>query len=77
MTAPAPKAGWLDRENSLNGIVLGQTMPSPLAAQVSMWVGLLQRGAFSALAVAMAFISPLDTMPTPEITAALQAACPS
>jgi len=50
--------GWLDREEFLNGVALGQTMPGPLAAQVSMWVGFLQQGAFGALAVAIAFIAP-------------------
>lgn len=52
------KRGWLDREDFLNGVALGQTMPGPLAAQVSMWVGFLQQGAFGALAVAVAFILP-------------------
>jgi len=50
--------GWLDREEFLNGVALGQTMPGPLAAQVSMWVGFLQQGALGALAVAIAFIAP-------------------
>lgn len=50
--------GWVDREDFLNGVALGQTMPGPLAAQVSMWVGFLQRGPLGALAVAAAFIAP-------------------
>ncbi len=49
---------WLDRRDFLNGVALGQTMPGPLAAQVAMWVGFLQRGALGALAVAAAFILP-------------------
>lgn len=49
---------WLDRENFLNGVALGQTMPGPLAAQVAMWVGFLQKGALGALAIALAFILP-------------------
>ena len=49
---------WLDREDFLNGVALGQTMPGPLAAQVAMWVGFLQRGALGALAVAAAFVLP-------------------
>ena len=49
---------WLNREDLLNGVALGQTMPGPLAAQVAMWVGFLQRGALGALAVAGAFILP-------------------
>lgn len=50
--------GWLDRQEFLNGVALGQTMPGPLAAQVTMWVGFLQRGALGALAVSVAFIAP-------------------
>jgi chromate transporter len=49
---------WLDRQDFLNGVALGQTMPGPLAAQVAMWVGYLQRGALGALAVALPFILP-------------------
>jgi chromate transporter len=49
---------WLDRQDFLDGVALGQTMPGPLAAQVAMWVGFLSRGALGALAVAAAFIIP-------------------
>ena len=49
---------WLDRQEFLDGVALGQTMPGPLAAQVSMWVGYLVSGAGGALAVAAAFILP-------------------
>ena len=49
---------WIDREEFLNGVALGQTMPGPLAAQVCMWVGYLRRGFLGALAVAGAFIVP-------------------
>jgi chromate transporter len=49
---------WLDRQDFLDGVALGQTMPGPLAAQVAMWVGFLARGALGALAVAAAFIIP-------------------
>jgi chromate transport protein ChrA len=31
------RRGWLDRNDFLNGVALGQTMPGPLAAQVAMW----------------------------------------
>lgn len=31
---------WIDRQDFLDGVVLGQTMPGPLAAQVAMWIGL-------------------------------------
>src|SRR3989475_12333650 len=52
------RRGWLDRQEFLDGVALGQTMPGPLAAQVAMWVGYLQRGAFGALAVSVPFILP-------------------
>ena len=50
--------GWLERQDFVDGVALGQTMPGPLAAQVSMWVGYLVSGAGGALAVAGAFILP-------------------
>lgn len=46
------------KQDLLDGIALGQTMPGPLAAQVAMWVGYLQRGAIGALSTAAAFITP-------------------
>ena len=49
---------WLARQDMLDGIALGQTMPGPLAAQVAMWVGYLRRGAIGALGTASAFILP-------------------
>ena len=49
---------WMAKEDLLDGIALGQTMPGPLAAQVAMWVGYLQRGAMGALGTAAAFIAP-------------------
>src|SRR5438477_6792786 len=49
---------WLDRADFVNGVALGQTMPGPLAAQVVMWVGFLQRGALGALATSVVFILP-------------------
>src|SRR5207247_9403622 len=48
---------WLDRDEFLDGVALGQTMPGPLAAQVSMWVGYLRAGAAGARAVAGAFVA--------------------
>jgi chromate transporter len=49
---------WLERQDFLNGVALGQTMPGPLAAQVVMWVGYLEAGAPGALATALMFIAP-------------------
>ena len=52
------RRGWLDRQDFLNGVALGQTMPGPLAAQVVMWVGYLEAGTGGALATAIVFILP-------------------
>ena len=52
------RRGWLDRQEFLNGVALGQTMPGPLAAQVAMWVGYLRRGALGAAVIALPFILP-------------------
>jgi chromate transporter len=52
------RRGWLGRQDFLNGVALGQTMPGPLAAQVVMWVGYLWSGPTGALATAAAFIAP-------------------
>lgn len=54
--------GWIDRQDFLDGVALGQAMPGPLAAQVAMWVGYLQRGAWGALVIATAFIAPSFAM---------------
>ncbi|MCW7941824.1 hypothetical protein AAW14_07095 [Streptomyces hygroscopicus] len=50
--------GWIAKQDFLDGVALGQTMPGPLAAQVAMWVGYLRRGAWGAAATALAFIAP-------------------
>jgi chromate transporter len=52
------KKDWVDKQDFLNGVALGQTMPGPLAAQVAMWVGFLQRGAFGAFLISLPFILP-------------------
>lgn len=49
---------WLTREDLLDGVALGQTMPGPLAAQVVMWLGFLRAGTLGALAASAAFIAP-------------------
>jgi chromate transporter len=52
------RRGWLDRQEFLNGVALGQTMPGPLAAQVVMWIGYLRAGFLGALGTALVFILP-------------------
>ncbi|WP_156688262.1 chromate efflux transporter [Mycobacterium sp. Marseille-P9652] len=49
---------WINRQDFLDGVALGQTMPGPLAAQVAMWVGYLRTGTRGAAAVAAAFVAP-------------------
>ena len=56
--------GWISKQDFLDGVALGQTMPSPLAAQVAMWAGYLKRGAPGAAATALAFIAPSFLMVT-------------
>lgn len=52
------KRQWIEKQDFLDGIALGQTMPGPLAAQVAMWVGFLRAGPLGAVAIAVAFILP-------------------
>ena len=54
--------GWIAKQDFLDGVALGQTMPGPLAAQVAMWVGYLKRGPLGAAATALAFIAPSFAM---------------
>src|SRR5439155_23335146 len=49
---------WLKKQDFVDGVALGQTMPGPLAAQVAMWVGYLERGSLGALLVSIPFIFP-------------------
>jgi chromate transporter len=49
---------WLRRDDFVDGVALGQTMPGPLAAQVVMWIGFLRRGSLGALGTAAVFILP-------------------
>jgi chromate transporter len=52
------RRNWLSRQDFLDGVALGQTMPGPLAAQVVMWLGYLRAGTLGALATAAVFIAP-------------------
>ncbi|MFG2524912.1 chromate transporter [Streptomyces sp. NPDC048527] len=56
--------GWIAKQDFLDGVALGQTMPGQLAAQVAMWVGYLKRGALGAVATALTFIAPSFLMVT-------------
>jgi len=47
---------WFTEAEFQQGLAVGQTMPGPLAAQVAMWLGYLQRGAVGAAAVALPFV---------------------
>jgi chromate transporter len=49
---------WFTEQEYRQGLALAQTMPGPLAAQLAMWFGYLQRGAFGAAAVAIPFVLP-------------------
>ena len=50
--------GWFSEGEYQQGLAIAQTMPGPLAAQLAMWLGYLERGARGALAVALPFVLP-------------------
>src|SRR5438067_2499749 len=49
---------WYSEAEYQQGLAIAQTMPGPLAAQLAMWLGYLERGARGALVVALPFIVP-------------------
>src|SRR5436190_7643364 len=49
---------WFSQEEFLEGLALAQLSPGPLAAKLSMYLGLLAGGYTGAILVAFAFISP-------------------
>src|SRR5713226_4860148 len=49
---------WYSEEEYQQGLAIAQTMPGPLAAQLAMWLGYLERGARGALVVALPFVVP-------------------
>jgi chromate transporter len=49
---------WFSEAEFQQGLAVGQTMPGPLAAQVAMWLGYLERGSLGAIAVALPFVLP-------------------
>ncbi|MFL5960188.1 MAG: chromate efflux transporter [Gaiellaceae bacterium] len=50
--------GWYSEDEYQQGLAIAQTMPGPLAAQLAMWLGYLERGALGALLVALPFVVP-------------------
>jgi chromate transporter len=49
---------WYSEGEYQQGLAIAQTMPGPLAAQLAMWLGYLERGALGALLVALPFVIP-------------------
>jgi len=49
---------WYAEAEYQQGLAIAQTMPGPLAAQLAMWLGYLERGALGALLVALPFVVP-------------------
>src|SRR5262249_4293052 len=49
---------WYSDDEYQQGLAIAQTMPGPLAAQLAMWLGCLERGGRGALLVALPFIVP-------------------
>jgi len=52
------RRGWYSEDEYQQGLAIAQTMPGPLAAQLAMWLGYLERGGLGALLVALPFIVP-------------------
>jgi chromate transporter len=49
---------WFERQEFLDGLALAQLAPGPLAAQLAMYLGYLQRGAIGATVIGLAFVLP-------------------
>ena len=61
--------GWYSEAEYQQGLAIAQTMPGPLAAQLAMWLGYLERGALGALLVALPFVvPPMVIVTVPEAT---------
>jgi chromate transporter len=52
------KREWYTEDEYQQGLAIAQTMPGPLAAQLAMWLGYLERGSLGALIVALPFVIP-------------------
>jgi chromate transporter len=55
---------WFTEAQYRQGLALAQTMPGPLAAQLAMWFGYLEAGAFGAATVALPFVVPACALVT-------------
>ncbi len=49
---------WFSEDEYQQGLAISQAMPGPLAAQLAMWLGYLERGWLGSLAVALPFVIP-------------------
>jgi len=49
---------WFSRQDFLDGLALAQLSPGPLAAQLAMYLGAINRGVFGATVIGAAFILP-------------------
>ena len=49
---------WYSEDEYQQGLAISQAMPGPLAAQLAMWLGYLERGWLGAAAVSVPFIVP-------------------
>jgi chromate transporter len=49
---------WFSEDEYQQGLAISQAMPGPLAAQLAMWLGYLERGWLGALAVSLPFVVP-------------------
>ena len=49
---------WYSEDEYQQGLAVAQTMPGPLAAQLAMWLGYLERGSIGALCVTLPFVVP-------------------
>ena len=56
--------GWFEEREYEQGLAISQAMPGPLAAQVCMWFGYLERGWRGALAVSLPFVLPAAVVTT-------------
>jgi chromate transporter len=50
--------GWYTEDEYEQGLAISQAMPGPLAAQLAMWLGYLERSWTGALAVTLPFVVP-------------------